>query len=279
MQQYLDLLARVVDRGARKGDRTGTGTLSLFGDQLRFDLGAGFPLVTTKRVHLKSIIHELLWFVSGDTNIRYLRDNGVTIWDEWADADGELGPVYGAQWRSWPIEPLPKTSSPSASSTADRSETIDQLSQVIEEIRSDPDSRRLLISAWNVGEIPKMNLPPCHLLFQFNVTNGRLSCSMYQRSCDLFLGLPFNIASYALLTQMIAQVTQLRPGELIISLGDAHIYANHLEQVRKQLTREPRPLPSMRLDPAVKSVFDFRYEHFHLEGYDPHPGIKAPIAV
>ncbi len=267
MRCYLDLLERVLHHGARKGDRTGTGTLSLFGDQLRFDLEQGFPLVTTKRVHLKSIIHELLWFIAGDTNVRYLQENGVSIWDEWADEHGELGPVYGSQWRSWPT--------PGDASRA----SIDQLSQVVEQIGSDPESRRLIVSAWNVALIREMKLPPCHMLFQFNVTGGRLSCSMYQRSCDLFLGLPFNIASYALLTMMIAQVTDLRPGDLVISIGDAHIYANHVEQVKLQLQREPRPLPAMRLDPAVKSLFDFRYEHFHLEGYDPHPRISAPIAV
>jgi thymidylate synthase len=267
MRQYLDLLKRVLDEGAEKGDRTGTGTISRFGEQLRFDLEGGFPLVTTKRVHLKSIIHELLWFVAGETNVRYLQENGVTIWDEWADEDGELGPVYGSQWRHWP--------DPASGEDAD----IDQLSQVVETIRTDPESRRLIVSAWNVAMLPHMKLPPCHMLFQFNVTGGRLSCSMYQRSCDLFLGLPFNIASYALLTMMIAQVTDLRPGELVISLGDAHIYANHVEQVREQLEREPRDRPTLRLDPGVKSLFDFRYEHFHLEGYDPHPRISAPIAV
>jgi thymidylate synthase len=267
MRQYLDLLERVLENGAEKGDRTGTGTISRFGEQLRFDLEGGFPLVTTKRVHLKSIIHELLWFVAGDTNVRYLRENGVTIWDEWADEHGELGPVYGSQWRHWP--------DPSGAAGA----SIDQLSEVLEAIRTDPDSRRLIVSAWNVGVLPQMKLPPCHMTYQFNVTGGRLSCSMYQRSCDLFLGLPFNIASYALLTMMIAQVTDLRPGDLVISLGDAHIYSNHLDQVREQLEREPRDLPSMRLDPSVKSLFDFRYEHFHLEGYDPHPRITAPIAV
>ncbi len=267
MRSYLDLLERVLERGAEKGDRTGTGTLSLFGDQLRYDLEAGFPLVTTKRVHLKSIIHELLWFIAGDTNIRYLQDNGVTIWDEWADEQGELGPVYGSQWRSWPTP-----------GDASR-QSVDQLAEVIDQIRENPESRRLIVSAWNVALIPQMKLPPCHLLFQFNVTGGRLSCSMYQRSCDLFLGLPFNIASYALLTMMIAQVTDLRPGDLIISLGDAHIYANHVEQVKLQLEREPRALPTMRIDPSVKSLFDFRSEHFHLEGYDPHPRIIAPIAV
>lgn len=267
MRQYLDFLARVLENGAVKGDRTGTGTISSFGGQLRFDLDAGFPLITTKRVHLRSIIHELLWFISGSTNVRYLQENGVTIWDEWADETGELGPVYGAQWRHW------------AAAQGGGQESFDQLDHVVEQIRSDPDSRRLVVSAWNVADIPRMKLPPCHMVYQFSVTDGRLSCSMYQRSCDLFLGLPFNIASYALLCTMIAQVTQLQPGELIISLGDAHIYANHVDQVRRQLDREPRPLPRMRIDPAVKSLFDFRFEHFHLEGYDPHPRITAPIAV
>ncbi len=264
MRQYLDLLERVLEQGRTKNDRTGTGTVSLFGGQLRFDLSNRFPLVTTKRVHMKSVIHELLWFVAGGTNVRPLQENGVSIWDEWADADGELGPVYGAQWRRW--------------RSAQRGE-IDQLRGVIDEIRTNPDSRRLIVSAWNVGELPDMKLPPCHLLYQFDVADGRLSCGMYQRSCDLFLGVPFNIASYALLTMMVAQATNLDPGELIISMGDMHIYSNHLEQVRTQLAREPRELPTMRLDPAVKSVFDFRFEHFHLEGYDPHPTIKAPIAV
>jgi thymidylate synthase len=266
MQPYLDLLQQVLDEGVDKDDRTGTGTRSLFGAQLRFDLQAGFPLVTTKRIHLKSVIHELLWFVSGDTNIGYLRENGVRIWDEWADENGDLGPVYGSQWRSWPT-PGGKT------------EHVDQLAQVIDEIRANPDSRRLIVSAWNVAEVPKMKLPPCHMVFQFGVHAGRLSCSLYMRSCDLFLGLPFNIASYALLTMMIAQQTGLEPGDLVISLGDAHIYSNHFEQVRTQLAREPRALPRIHLDPTVKSVFDFRYEHFEIEGYDPHPRIPAPIAV
>jgi len=264
MRQYLDLLQRVLDEGHPKADRTGTGTLSLFGGQLRFDLSSRFPLVTTKRVHVKSVIHELLWFVAGETNVRTLHEHGVTIWDEWADADGELGPIYGAQWRRW--------------SGPDGRE-IDQLADVVAEIRRNPSSRRLLVSAWNVAALPRMKLPPCHLLYQFDVTGGRLSCQMYQRSCDLFLGVPFNIASYALLTMMVAQVTDLQPGELIVAMGDMHIYSNHLEQVRKQLGREPRELPTMRLDPSVKSLFDFRYEHFHLEGYDPHPAIAAPVAV
>ena len=264
MQQYLQLLRHVLEHGVRKEDRTGTGTLSVFGYQMRFDLAEGFPLVTTKKVHLKSIIYELLWFLRGDTNIAYLRDNGVTIWDEWADANGDLGPIYGYQWRSWP--------------TAD-GRHIDQIAQVVAQIRSNPDSRRLVVSAWNVGEIEKMKLPPCHVLFQFYVAEGRLSCQLYQRSADLFLGVPFNIASYALLTMMIAQVTGLKPGEFIHTLGDAHIYLNHLDQVRLQLTREPRPLPTMHLNPDVRDLFAFRYEDFRLEGYDPHPAIKAPVAV
>ena len=268
MNNYLDLQRSILETGTTRSDRTGTGTISLFGAQLRFDLGAGFPLVTTKRVHLKSIVHELLWFISGDTNVRKLQQSGVTIWDEWADEAGELGPVYGSQWRSWP-----------AVAEDGSLRVIDQLSDVIEQIRTTPDSRRLVISAWNVGEIPRMKLPPCHLLFQLGVANERLSCSMYMRSCDVFLGLPFNIASYALLTQMIARDTGLGLGDLVISLGDAHIYSNHIEQTRRQLAREPRPLPQMHLDPSVKSVFDFRFEHFQLENYDPHPGIKAPIAV
>ena len=263
MRQYLDLLERVLARGTEKSDRTGIGTLSVFGEQIRVDLRDRFPLLTTKRVHLKSIVHELLWFISGDTNIRVLQDNDVTIWDEWADESGDLGPVYGSQWRSWPAEPR----------------DIDQLAQVVEQIRENPDSRRLIVSAWNPSEIPKMALPPCHLLFQFYVAGGRLSCGVYQRSCDLFLGLPFNIASYALLTRMVAQVTGLSAGDLVISLGDAHVYSNHTEQVKRQLSREPRPLPTVRLDPAIKSIFDFRPEHFDLQDYDPHKGIKAPIAV
>jgi thymidylate synthase len=266
MQQYLDLLQRALDTGTIKSDRTGTGTISRFGDQLRFDLNDGFPLVTTKRVHWRSVAHELLWFISGSTNVRYLQDNGVTIWDEWADSKGELGPVYGKQWRSWPTP-------------GGREASVDQLASVIDEIRTNPDSRRHIVSAWNVAELPQMKLPPCHMVFQFNVAGGRLSCSMYQRSCDLFLGLPFNIASYALLLHMVAQTTQLEPGELIISLGDAHIYLNHRSQVTKQLARAPRPLPSLGLDPSVKSLFDFGFEHIELEGYDPHPGIKAEIAV
>jgi len=264
MRQYLDLLERVLKHGRKKDDRTGTGTISLFGDQLRCDLRDRFPLLTSKRVHWKSVVHELLWFVAGDTNVRSLQANGVTIWDEWADENGELGPVYGSQWRRW--------------STPDGGH-IDQLAQVVEQIRRDPSSRRLLVSAWNPADLPRMALPPCHLLFQFHVSDGELSCGIYQRSCDLFLGLPFNIASYALLTHMVAQVTELVPGDLVISLGDAHIYVNHLEQVQRQLAREPRPLPVLRLDPGVRSLFDFRAEHIRLEGYDPHPAIKAPIAV
>ncbi|MCS6785646.1 MAG: thymidylate synthase [Thiobacillaceae bacterium] len=264
MRQYLELLRHVLDKGVRKDDRTGTGTLSIFGYQMRFDLAQGFPLVTTKKVHVKSVIHELLWFLRGDTNIAYLHEHGVTIWDEWADETGDLGPIYGYQWRSWP--------------TAD-GRHIDQLARVVEDIRRNPDSRRLLVSAWNVGELDKMRLPPCHVLFQFYVAEGRLSCQLYQRSADLFLGVPFNIASYALLTMMVAQVTGLAPGEFIHTLGDAHIYLNHLDQVRLQLTRAPRPLPTMRLNPAVRDLFAFRYEDFTLEGYDPHPPIKAPVAV
>lgn len=269
MRQYLDLLERVLANGTTKGDRTGTGTVSLFGEQIRVDLRDRFPLLTTKRVHFKSIVHELLWFISGDTNVRYLQDNGVSIWDEWADARGELGPVYGKQWRSWPAPASERGEAPA----------IDQLAEVLQQIRENPDSRRLLVSAWNPAELDRMALPPCHLLFQFYVAGGELSCGVYQRSCDLFLGLPFNIASYALLTQMVAQVTGLSSADLVISLGDAHIYQNHLEQVRRQLAREPRELPTLRLDPAVKSLFEFRAEHVKLEGYDPHKGIKAPIAV
>ena len=264
MQQYLDLMRQVLDRGARKTDRTGTGTLSVFGHQMRFDLADGFPLVTTKKLHLKSIIHELIWFLSGDTNIAYLKANGVSIWDDWADEAGDLGPVYGAQWRSWP--------------TGDGG-SIDQIRQVADQIQSSPDSRRLIVSAWNPAEVDKMALPPCHCLFQFYVADGRLSCQLYQRSADIFLGLPFNIASYALLTLMMAQVTGLKPGELVLSLGDAHLYANHIEQARLQLERKPRPLPTMRLNPEVNSIFDFVYEDFRLEGYEPHPHIKAPVAV
>jgi thymidylate synthase len=264
MRQYLDLMKHVLEHGARKSDRTGTGTLSVFGAQLRFDLGAGFPLLTTKKVHLKSIIHELLWFLKGETNTRYLRENGVTIWDEWADKSGELGPVYGYQWRSWP---------------APDGRHIDQVSQIIEQIRKNPDSRRLVVSAWNVADLPKMALLPCHAFFQFYVAGGRLSCQMYQRSADLFLGVPFNIASYALLTLMVAQVCGLKPGDFVHTFGDTHLYLNHLDQAREQLARSPRRLPAMRLNPAVKDLFQFKYEDFALENYDPHPAIKAPIAV
>ena len=264
MRQYLDLMKHVLEHGAHKGDRTGTGTLSVFGAQLRFDLGAGFPLLTTKKVHLKSIIHELLWFLKGETNVSYLRDNGVTIWDEWADAQGDLGPVYGYQWRSWP---------------APDGRHIDQISQLIEQIGKNPDSRRLIVSAWNVADLDKMALMPCHAFFQFYVANGRLSCQLYQRSADLFLGVPFNIASYALLTMMVAQVCKLKPGDFVHTFGDTHLYLNHLDQAREQLARTPRRLPAMRLNPAVTGLFDFKYEDFALEDYDPHPVIKAPIAV
>jgi thymidylate synthase len=264
MRQYLDLLQHVLANGTRKSDRTGTGTVSVFGHQMRFDLSAGFPLLTTKKVHLKSIIHELLWFLQGDTNIKYLKDNGVSIWDEWADANGDLGPIYGYQWRSWP---------------ARDGQPIDQISEVLQTLRSNPDSRRIIVSAWNVGELPYMKLPPCHAFFQFYVADGKLSCQLYQRSADIFLGVPFNIASYALLTLMMAQVTGLKPGDFVHTLGDAHIYLNHLEQVNLQLSREPRPLPTMRLNPAVTDLFAFKFEDFTLEGYDPHPGIKAPVAV
>jgi thymidylate synthase len=264
MRQYLDLMQHILDRGIRKSDRTGTGTLSIFGPQLRFDLALGFPLVTTKRVHLKSIVHELLWFLQGDTNVEYLRKNGVTIWDEWADAHGELGPVYGYQWRSWP---------------APDGGHIDQISQVMQELRRNPDSRRLLVSAWNVADIPKMKLAPCHAFFQFYVAEGRLSCQLYQRSADFFLGVPFNIASYALLTLMVAQVSGLEPGEFVHTFGDTHLYLNHLDQAREQLEREPRPQPVMRLNPEVRDLFAFRYEDFTLERYDPHPAIRAPVAV
>ena len=264
MQQYLDLLRRVLDEGVKKSDRTGTGTLSVFGHQMRFDLSEGFPLVTTKKLHVKSIVHELLWFLAGDTNIRYLKENGVRIWDEWADERGELGPVYGYQWRSWP--------------TPDGGH-IDQIRDVLAAIKTNPDSRRLIVSAWNVADVPRMALPPCHLLFQFYVAEGRLSCQLYQRSADLFLGAPFNIASYALLTMMVAQATGLAPGDFVHTFGDTHLYLNHLEQARSQLAREPRPLPVMKLNPAVTDLFGFRYEDFTLEGYDPHPAIRAPVAV
>lgn len=263
-EQYLQLMRYVKERGVRKQDRTGTGTLSVFGYQMRFNLDAGFPLLTTKRLHVKSIIHELLWFLRGETNVRSLRDNGVTIWDEWADENGELGPIYGAQWRAW--------------RSAD-GRSIDQIARVVEDIRTNPNSRRLIVSAWNVGELDRMALPPCHAFFQFYVADGRLSCQVYQRSADVFLGVPFNIASYALLVLMIAQVTNLRPGELIHTLGDAHLYLNHLEQVDIQLSRKPYPLPVMRLNPAVRSIFDFRYEDFELVNYRSHPPIPAPVAV
>ena len=268
MKQYHDLMQLVLDHGAKKSDRTGTGTLSVFGHQMRFDLSAGFPLVTTKKLHLKSIIHELLWFLKGETNTRYLKENGVTIWDEWADANGDLGPVYGYQWRSWPA---PSIQNPDC--------RIDQISDVIEQIKANPDSRRLIVSAWNVADIPKMALAPCHAFFQFYVADGKLSCQLYQRSADIFLGVPFNIASYALLTMMIAQVCGLKPGDFVHTLGDAHLYANHLEQTREQLSREIRPLPTMQLNAAVKDLFAFKFDDFTLSDYHPHPSIKAPIAV
>ena len=264
MRQYLDLLRHVLDHGAEKSDRTGTGTLSVFGYQMRFDLAAGFPLVTTKKLHLRSIIHELLWFLRGETNIGYLKENGVSIWDEWADAHGELGPVYGKQWRSW---------------AAADGRSIDQISWVIDEIKRNPDSRRLVVSAWNVAELSRMALQPCHALFQFHVANKRLSCQLYQRSADIFLGVPFNIASYALLTQMVAQVCDLEPGDFVHTLGDAHLYKNHVEQAREQLSRAPLPLPRLQLNPGVRSIFDFRYDDIAVEGYRSHASIRAPIAV
>jgi thymidylate synthase len=264
MRQYLDLLRHVLEHGTKKSDRTGTGTVSVFGHQMRFDLSQGFPLLTTKKVHLKSIVHELLWFLKGETNIKYLKDNGVSIWDEWADANGDLGPIYGYQWRSWP---------------ARDGQSIDQISEVLQTLKTNPDSRRIIVSAWNVGELPYMKLPPCHAFFQFYVADGKLSCQLYQRSADIFLGVPFNIASYALLTLMIAQVTGLKPGDFVHTLGDAHIYLNHMEQVNLQLGRDTRALPTMNLNPAVTDLFDFKFEDFTLEGYDPHPGIKAPVAV
>jgi len=264
MQQYLDLMRHVRDHGTRKDDRTGTGTVSVFGYQMRFDLGEGFPLVTTKKCHLRSIIHELLWFLKGDTNIKYLKDNGVSIWDEWADENGDLGHVYGYQWRSWP--------------TAD-GRHIDQISQVIEQINNNPDSRRIIVSAWNVGEVDDMALPPCHAFFQFYVADGKLSCQLYQRSADIFLGIPFNIASYALLTMMMAQVTGLKPGEFVHTLGDAHLYSNHLEQVEQQLSRTPYPLPILNINPAIDNLFEFSFDDFELVNYQCHPHIKAPVAV
>lgn len=257
-------MRHVLDRGTEKSDRTGTGTKSVFGYQMRFDLQEGFPLVTTKKLHLRSIIHELLWFLAGDTNIKYLKDNGVSIWDEWADENGDLGPVYGHQWRSW---------------DAADGRTIDQISNVIERIKTSPDDRRLIVSAWNVGELPKMALPPCHAFFQFYVADGKLSCQLYQRSADIFLGVPFNIASYSLLTLMVAKVTGLQPGDFVHTFGDAHLYSNHYEQAELQLSREPRKLPEMHLNPHVKNIFDFKYEDFELVGYEPHPHIKAPVAV
>ncbi len=263
MQQYLHLLDHILQKGVRKSDRTGTGTLSVFGHQIRFDLAEGFPLVTTKKLHLRSIIHELLWFLQGDTNIRYLNDRGVSIWDEWADEEGNLGPVYGAQWRSWPTT----------------GGQVDQITNVIEQINNNPHSRRLMVSAWNVGELERMVLPPCHVLFQFYVADGKLSLQLYQRSADIFLGVPFNIASYALLTMMVAQVCKLEPGEFIHSFGDAHLYLNHLDQASLQLSREPRPLPTMIINPDILDIFAFRYDDFELTGYDPHPHIKAPVAV
>jgi thymidylate synthase len=264
MKQYLDLMRHVRDNGIRKDDRTGTGTVSVFGHQMRFDLAEGFPLVTTKKCHLRSIIHELLWFLKGDTNIAYLHDNNVTIWDEWADENGDLGPVYGSQWRSWP---------------AADGRSIDQISQVVDQIRNNPDSRRIIVSAWNVGEIEHMALPPCHAFFQFYVADGRLSCQLYQRSADIFLGVPFNVASYALLLMMMAQVTGLQAGDFVHTFGDAHLYLNHLEQADLQLSREPRPLPVMAINPDVTDLFAFRFEDFELQSYDPYPHIKAPVAV
>jgi thymidylate synthase len=264
MKQYHDLMTHVLEHGVKKEDRTGTGTISVFGYQMRMDLADGFPLLTTKKVHTKSIIHELLWFLKGDTNIKYLKDNGVSIWDEWADENGNLGPVYGHQWRSWPTA---------------KGETIDQITKVVEMIKKTPDSRRLIVSAWNVADIDNMKLPPCHAFFQFYVANGKLSCQLYQRSADIFLGVPFNIASYALLTMMVAQVCGLKPGEFVHTLGDAHLYTNHLEQAKLQLSRDIRPLPTLKINPDVKSVFDFKFEDFTIENYNPHPHIKAAVAV
>jgi len=264
MRAYLDLMQHVLDHGTQKSDRTGTGTTSVFGYQMRFDLQEGFPLVTTKKCHLRSIIHELLWFLQGDTNIKYLKDNGVSIWDEWADENGNLGPVYGKQWRSW---------------TAPDGRTIDQIKIAIDQIKNNPDSRRIIVSAWNVSDLDKMALAPCHAFFQFYVADGKLSCQLYQRSADIFLGVPFNIASYALLTMMMAQVCDLEAGDFVHTLGDAHLYSNHMEQTREQLSREPRALPTMKINPAVKDIFGFKFDDFTLEGYDPHPAIKAPVAV
>ena len=264
MKQYLDLMRHVRDNGTKKEDRTGTGTVSVFGHQMRFNLADGFPMVTTKKCHLKSIIHELLWFLSGDTNIKYLQDNGVRIWNEWADDEGNLGPVYGYQWRNWPSA---------------NGGHIDQITQIIDQIKNNPDSRRIIVSAWNVGEIENMALPPCHMLFQFYVADGKLSCQLYQRSADIFLGVPFNISSYALLTMMVAQVCDLAPGDFVHTLGDAHLYSNHLEQVEEQLSRKPFPLPVMKINPDVKSIFDFKFEDFELVGYEAHPHIKAQVAV
>jgi thymidylate synthase len=264
MKQYHDLLQHILDEGTKKEDRTGTGTISVFGYQMRFDLNEGFPCVTTKKLHLRSIIHELLWFLKGDTNIQYLKENNVSIWDEWADEEGNLGPVYGSQWRSWP---------------AADGRHIDQIKQILDQIKNNPDSRRIIVSAWNVGEIDKMALPPCHAFFQFYVADGKLSCQLYQRSADTFLGVPFNIASYALLTMMIAQVCGLKPGDFVHTLGDAHLYSNHLEQARLQLTRDFRPLPQMKINPDINDLFDFKYEDFELVNYDPHPHIKAAVAV
>ena len=264
MKQYHQLMQHVLDHGTHKEDRTGTGTLSVFGYQMRFDLADGFPMLTTKKLHLKSILHELIWFLKGDTNIQYLKDNGVSIWNEWADEQGNLGPVYGSQWRSWP---------------APDGQSIDQISQVIQQIKNNPDSRRLIVSAWNVGVIPQMALPPCHAFFQFYVADGKLSCQLYQRSADIFLGVPFNIASYALLTHIVAQVCDLQVGEFIHTLGDAHLYTNHLEQAKLQLTRDCRDLPQLKMNPAIKDIFAFQFEDFSIEGYDPHPHIKAAVAV
>ncbi|KVW98904.1 thymidylate synthase [Thiobacillus denitrificans] len=264
MKPYLDLMRHVLEHGTKKDDRTGTGTLSVFGWQMRYNLAEGFPLVTTKKCHLRSILHELLWFLQGDTNIKYLKENGVSIWDEWADENGNLGPVYGHQWRNWP--------KPDGG-------TIDQISEVVNTLKTNPDSRRIIVSAWNVADLDKMALAPCHAFFQFYVADGKLSCQLYQRSADIFLGVPFNIASYALLTLMMAQVTGLKPGDFVHTLGDAHLYLNHLDQAREQLSRDPRPLPTMTLNPEVKDIFAFRFEDFSLSGYDPHPAIKAPVAV